>query len=297
MKKIDFIAEVSSNHNRDLNRMKEFIYASKDAGCTGVKFQLFKIDKLFSPEILAKSETHRKRKEWELSVEYIPELSELSHSLGLSFSCTPFYLEAVEILDSHVDFFKIASYELLWHDLFKKCGNTGKPVVFSTGMATLDEIEKALKCLLSTNTKDITVLHCNSAYPTPVEDANLIGVHTLNNMINAIEKPNGISIKTGYSDHTVSPGVLYRAIHQYNINFVEFHIDLDGKGEEYEAGHCWLPNQISEVIANVSSGLEADGEKVFKPSISELPDRDWRADPSDGLRPLLSMREEFFETN
>ena len=80
MQKIDFIAEVSSNHNRDINRMKEFIYASKEVGCTGVKFQLFKIDELFSPEILAKSETHRKRKEWELPIEYIPELAELSHS-------------------------------------------------------------------------------------------------------------------------------------------------------------------------------------------------------------------------
>ena len=81
MQKIDFIAEVSSNHNRDLARMKEFIHASKEAGCTGVKFQLFKIEGLFSPEILARSETHRKRKEWEFPVEYIPELADLTHSL------------------------------------------------------------------------------------------------------------------------------------------------------------------------------------------------------------------------
>jgi sialic acid synthase SpsE len=290
---IKYIAEISSNHNRDVNRMKEFIHALKEIGCSGVKFQLFKIEKLFAPKILAKSEIHRKRKEWELPEECIPELAELSHSLGLSFSCTPFYLDAVEILDPYVDFFKIASYELLWHDLFEKCGNTGKPIVFSTGMATLDEVEKALKCLFDTKTKDITVLHCNSAYPTPVEDANLAGIHTLNNMINTIEKPDGISIKIGYSDHTVSPAVLYRVIHQYNINFVEFHIDLDGKGEEYKAGHCWLPNQISEVIANVNSGLEADGEEIFEPSTSEMPDRDWRADPFDGLRPVKKIRESF----
>ena len=173
MQKIDFIAEVSSNHNRDINRMKEFIYASKEVGCTGVKFQLFKIDELFSPEILAKSETHRKRKEWELPIEYIPELAELSHSLDLSFSCTPFYLEAVDILEPYIDFYKIASYELLWIDLFEKCGNTGKPIVFSTGMATFDEVETTLNCLIATEAKDITVLHCNSAYPTPIKDANL----------------------------------------------------------------------------------------------------------------------------
>ena len=293
MKKIDFIAEISSNHNCDLNRMKEFIYASKEVGCTGVKFQLFKIDELFSPEILAKSETHRKRKEWELPIEYIPELAELSHSLDLSFSCTPFYLEAVDILEPYIDFYKIASYELLWIDLFEKCGNTGKPIVFSTGMATFDEVETTLNCLIATEAKDITVLHCNSAYPTPIKDANLGGINVLKKMIETMDNQNQIEIKVGYSDHTVSPAVLYRAIHKYNVNFVEFHLDLDGKGEEYEAGHCWLPDQISEVIANVNSGLEADGQEIFEPSISELPDRGWRADPADGLRPLLKIRESF----
>ena len=293
MHKIDFIAEVSSNHNRDLTRMKEIIHASREAGCSGVKFQLFKIDELFSPEILAKSEIHRKRKRWELQVEYIPELANLSHSLGLSFSCTPFYLGAVEILKPYVDFYKIASYELLWNDLFEKCGFTGKPIVYSTGMATLDEVENALKGLLNTQTNDITILHCNSAYPTPIKDANLSGINILKEMIDTIDNPNKVEINVGYSDHTVSPAVLYRAIHQYNINFVEFHIDLDGKGEEYEAGHCWLPNQISEVIANINTGFEADGGEIFEPSASELTDRNWRADSSDGLRPLTKVRKSF----
>ena len=293
MQKIDFIAEVSSNHNRDINRMKEFIYASKEVGCTGVKFQLFKIDELFSPEILAKSETHRKRKEWELPIKYIPELADLSHSLGLSFSCTPFYLEAVDILEPYIDFYKIASYELLWIDLFEKCGNTGKPIVFSTGMATFDEVETTLNCLIATEAKDITVLHCNSAYPTPIKDANLGGINVLKKMIETMDNQNQIEIKVGYSDHTVSPAVIYRATHQYNVDFVEFHLDLDGKGEEYKAGHCWLPDQISEVIANLNLGLEADGQEIFEPSISELPDRGWRADPADGLRPLLKIRESF----
>ena len=293
MKKIDFIAEVSSNHNRDLGRMKDFIHASKESGCTGVKFQLFKIDKLFSPEILAKSETHRKRKEWELPEECIPELAELSHSLGLSFSCTPFYLDAVEILDPYVDFFKIASYELLWHDLFEKCGNTGKPIVFSTGMATLEEVKNSIKCLLKTKTKDITVLHCNSAYPTPIIDANLAGINSLQEMVNLVNHSDDIIIKVGYSDHTVSPAVLYRAVHHYDVEFIEFHIDLDGNGEEYSAGHCWLPDEIAPVINNINAGFKADGDKKFEPSPSELPDREWRADPSDGFRPLKHIRKSY----
>ena len=152
MHKIDFIAEISSNHNQDLSRMKEFIYASKESGCSGVKFQLFKIDELFSPEILEKSEIHRKRKDWELPVEYIPELAGLAHSLDLSFSCTPFYLEAVDELEPYIDFYKISSYELLWHELFKRCGNTGKPVAFSIGMSNKEEVENTMNCLLKTKT-------------------------------------------------------------------------------------------------------------------------------------------------
>ena len=290
---IDFIAEVSSNHNRDINRMKEFIYSSKEVGCTGVKFQLFRIENLFSPEILKKSANHRKRKNWELPEKYIPELAELTHKLGMKFSCTPFYLEAVDLLEPYVDFYKIASYELLWKDLFKKCGNTGKPIVFSTGMSTLEEVKEALQWIIETNCKLITILHCNSAYPTPIEDSNLSCMLRLKELAELFQSSNDVSINIGYSDHTVSSSVLYRAIHNYNVDFIEFHIDLDGKGEEYKAGHCWLPNDISKVIKNINEGFLADGHGKFKPSLSELPDRDWRTDPNDGLRPFFKVRKDF----
>ena len=293
MEKVRFIAEVSSNHNRDLERSKKFIDAAKESGCDGVKFQLFKIDELFAPEILEKSEKHRKRKKWELPEEFIPIIANYAHKKGLLFSCTPFYLKAVDILEPHVDFFKIASYELLWLDLFKKCGATGKPIVFSTGMATMQEVRETLHCILQTPCNDITILHCNSAYPTPLDDVNLAGIQTLKNMINSIEKPDDTIVKVGYSDHTVSPAVLYRAVHYYDVDFIEFHIDLDGKGEEYSAGHCWLPDQIAEVISYINTGFAADGDGTIEPSPSDLPDRDWRADTSDGLRPLKKIRGTF----
>ncbi len=293
MSKIQFIAEISSNHNCDLNRCKKFIKSAHEIGCTGVKFQLFKIEELFAPEILRVSKKHSIRKSWELPLEYIPILSDLAHSLDLSFSCSPFYLKAVDELEPYVDFYKIASYEILWLDLFEKCGNTSKPIVFSTGMATINEIESVLNCLINTKTNNITVLHCNSVYPTPVNDANLAVIKELLDVADIYNNQNQAQINVGYSDHTVSSAVIYRAIHQYNINFVEFHLDLDGKGEEYQSGHCWLPCQISEVISTAISGYTADGEKIIGPSQSELPDRDWRADPSDGLRPLLTVRESF----
>jgi len=291
---LDFIAEVSSNHNRDLGRMKDFIKTAADIGCTGVKFQLFKIESLFAPEILARSEEHRQRIKWELPIEFLPDLADYTHKCDLKFSCTPFYLEAVDILEPYVDFYKIASYELLWLELFKKCADSGKPIVFSTGMATIEEVMGALESLLQAECNDITILHCNSAYPTPIEDVNLLGIQALQNeIVNSVENSKNASIKVGYSDHTVSSAVIYRAIHTYSINMVEFHLDIDGKGAEYATGHCWLPDQIAEVISNIKSGFIADGSGIFEPSDSELPDREWRADPQDGLRPLKIKRDSF----
>ena len=83
---VRFVAEVSSNHNKDIQRSKDFIKVVSDIGCDGVKFQLFKVDQLFAPEILLKSSEHRDRKNWELPLEFIPELSEYAHELGLEFS-------------------------------------------------------------------------------------------------------------------------------------------------------------------------------------------------------------------
>lgn len=276
-----FIAEVSSNHHRDLERSYEFIEQAAQAGCASVKFQLFKIDQLFAPEILESSEEHRKRKQWELPVEFIPRLAQRCTDVGIEFSCTPFYLDAVDELEAYVDFYKIASYELLWDDLLAACASTGKPILLSTGMATMVEILHAVEVLRKNGCQSPTLLHCTSAYPTPYAEANLAAIET-------IRGETGCEV--GWSDHTVEPAVIYRAIHRWGARVIEFHFDLDGEGEEFGAGHCWLPEQIEAVIRDVEKGGLADGSGVKEPVPSELPDRLWRADPSDGLRPFREIR-------
>ena len=288
MNSVKFIAEISSNHNRDIQRAIQFIEEAAVAGCDGVKFQLFKIDQLFAPEILEKSQTHRNRRQWELPLEFIPQLSQVAHDLGLTFSCTPFYLDAVGELEPYVDFYKIASYELLWHDLFEACSKTGKPLVFSTGMSNIEEIHPVLALLNGLPAREITILRCTSAYPTPVPEANLASIATLRKAVSG--KYPDLDINIGWSDHTVSPGVIGRAVNRYGANFVEFHFDLEGKGEEFNAGHCWLPHQIKPVIEMIREGLAADGEGKLEPNPSEIGDREWRADPGDGLRPMKTVR-------
>lgn len=288
MMSTQFVAEVSSNHNRNLDRCFEFIDVAAEIGCDAIKFQLFRVEELFAPEILERSEDHRRRKQWELPVEFLPELYKRCNQVGIKFACTPFYLDAVQELLPYVSFFKIASYELLWKDLLIACAGTGKPVVLSTGMATMQEIEDAVDTLTRAGCKNLTLLHCVSAYPTPVTACNLAAIGTLQKAFNI--QNSTFKINFGWSDHSVSPGVIYRAIHRWNASMIEFHLDLDGKGEEFGAGHCWLPRQIQNVINRVTEGFECDGNSIKFPVQSELADRDWRADPKDGLRPFAEIR-------
>jgi len=279
-----FIAEASSNHGRDLNRALAFVDAAADAGCDAVKFQLFKIDRMFAPEILAQSPKHRARAEWELPLAHLKPLAEHCSARKIQFSCTPFYVEAVAELAPYVDFYKVASYELLVSDLLRACAATGKPIVLSTGMSTMEEISAAANTLKEAGARDITLLHCVSAYPTPAAEANLAAIA-------AIRAATGLPV--GWSDHTRRPAVIERAVHHWGATAVEFHLDLDGEGAEYAAGHCWLPEEIAPVIGRIRESQVADGQGFKGPQPSEIADREWRADPSDGMRPLLHIRQSY----
>ncbi len=278
-----FIAEVSSNHHGDLQRCFQFIDKAAEMGCDAVKFQLFKIDQLFSPEVLSASEQHRQRRQWELPLSFLPALAERCQQQRIQFSCTPFYLQAVEQLQPYVDFYKIASYELLWDELLLACAETGKPVLLSTGMATLDEVKHAVD-LFANKRQQLSLLHCVSGYPAPIEQCNLAAIQTLRD---------ACGCPVGWSDHSVSPAVLQRAVHRWGAEIVEFHLDLDAQGDEYAAGHCWLPEQIAPLIRDIRSAFTADGSARKEPAPIEQADRDWRADPQDGLRPLRHIRKTF----
>jgi N-acetylneuraminate synthase len=278
---VKFIAEASSNHDQDLSRALAFVDAAAECGCDAVKFQLFRIRELFAPEILAKSAKHRARVKWELPVAHLAPLAERARERKIEFSCTPFYLAAVAELEPFVAFYKIASYELLWHGLLEACAATGKPVIISTGMATMPEIRAAVATLKRARCRDITALHCVSAYPAPPEEANLAAIAAIREQAQVL---------AGWSDHTRSPAVIERAVHRWGATAVEFHLDLDGKGAEYQAGHCWLPREIAPVIARIREGERADGHGFKEPVAAELSDREWRADPADGLRPLRHLR-------
>jgi N-acetylneuraminate synthase len=287
VKRTRFIAEVSSNHARDLARAHEFVRTAAAIGCTGVKFQQFQIDRLFCAEAIRAKPELAERRAWELPEAFNSELAAHAHDLGIQYSSTPFYLDAIDVLVPHVDFFKIASYQILWHELLTETARTKKPVVLATGMATMDEIERAVETLVHAGCEELLLLHCVSSYPTLPEEANLAAVATLHHRL---------GYPVGWSDHTTKSEVVWRAIRRFGAELIEFHLDLDRKGEEYRFGHCWLPGMVRELLAcpwehaGDAAHLPMDGDGTKSPRPCEDIERGWRTDPSDGLRPLRAVR-------
>ena len=282
---VKFVAEVSSNHNQDVQRCLQFVDVAAAIGCDAVKLQLFKIDQMYAPEVLELLPWLAARRQWELPAFYLPAIAKRCEQRNIELACTPFYLEAVDELLPYVDWYKIASYELPWTAMLQRCAQTGKPVVLSTGMATAKEIEQARRVLRTNGCTNLTLLHCTSAYPAPVNECNLNVLDLLNYFDD---------VKVGWSDHTGNAGVIYRAVHYYNVKMIEFHLDLDATGAEYKIGHCWLPDGAATMIRNVRDGFIADGKEISwrakQPTPTEQAEVLWRHDPTDGLRPFKSER-------
>ncbi len=305
-----FIAEIGSNHNADLNRCLQLVDAAAAAGCGAVKLQVFRVEDLFAPQALEAHPELAHRKAWELPLEFLTPLRERCRKRNVELGATPFAPWAVRELLDHVDFFKIASYELTWPALIYDCATTGKPLVLSTGMATLEEVATAVHSARAGGAADLRLLHCVSGYPTPPGQANLRAIATLREHF---------ALPVGFSDHTCSERVVRRAVNTWDASDVELHIDLDGHG--YEAGeHNWTPKRLRALIVSLprasrqsskdsgtgeidedttSLGAPAaypaddqaiDGDGVKRPMPVEQPDVPWRADPADGLRPIRSLR-------
>lgn len=277
------IAEISSNHNKSLSRCLEFITSAKDCGFDAVKFQLFKIDSLFTPEVLASSPMHRDRRNWEFPLEFLKPISEHCKLHKIQLGITPFYIEAVEESRKFIDFYKVASYELLWTDLHRAIIKHDIPTIVSTGMANLEEIKSVYHIYKSSqfNLNNLTFLHCESTYPASYATVNLKAIETLKH---------DLKCPIGWSDHTKDIDVICHAITAFGVETVEMHFDLDGTGDEAKGGHCWLPEDVKKLMKKIAKCKKMIGDGSKQPATTEVSERLWRADPSDGLRPMKAIR-------
>jgi pseudaminic acid synthase len=222
------IAEIGSNHNRELETAKKLIGVAKNSGCNAVKFQSYTADGIYSVFTPRISEMEGRSKPGEtpyelikriqMPVEWHPLLKEFCDKIGITFCSTPFDESMVDILESiHVPFYKVASYEITHYPMLTKIAMTGKPVILSTGNSGLEDIERAVNVLEKSGCKDYALLHCVSQYPARYEDINLRCLNTLRTAFDCV---------VGFSDHTGDFLSSALAI-SFGASIIEKHVTLD----------------------------------------------------------------------
>lgn len=258
MKKIFIVAEIGCNHNGSKVLAKKMVDEAKRCGVDAVKFQTFSAKELISryaPKAEYQKETTgttdsqlEMTAKLELSHSDYVELKEYAESLGLFVFSTPFDLSAVDFLDSlHQKIWKIPSGEITNLPYLERIGGIkreGKQIVLSSGMATVDEIRTCIGILTKagTNEKDIVLLHCNTEYPTPDEDVNILAIRDLQNSFP--------KVKVGFSDHSVGFAAAIGAA-MLDISFIEKHFTLDKNmpGPDHKASAT--PEELRSLVDNV----------------------------------------------
>ncbi len=271
-KRVFIIAEAGVNHNGSLELAKRLIDVAKEAGADAVKFQTFKAEKLAS-YFIGMAEYQRKNlglsekqlemlKKLELSFEDFGNLKEYCEKKDIMFLSSPFDVESAKFLKTlGMNVFKIPSGEITDYPLLKEIGGYASKVIVSTGMADLGEIENALDVLAESGTKreNITVLHCNSEYPTPFEDVNLMAMVTIKE---------AFKVDVGYSDHTLGIEVPIAAV-AIGAKVIEKHFTLDRNlpGPDHKAS--LEPDELKAMVKAIRNIEKALGNGIKKPSQSE----------------------------
>ncbi len=272
MKKTIIIAEAGVNHNGSIELAKKLIDSAAESGADYVKFQTFKTELAISKHA-EKAKYQQKNtgnnesqfdmvKKLELSFDQFKELKKYCEQKGIKFLSTGFDLPSIEFLNSlNLDVFKIPSGEITNYPYLKKIGKLGKKIILSTGMATIGEIEDALDILIKAGTlkENITILHANTEYPTPMEDVNLKAMQTI---------ACTFDINVGYSDHTLGIEVPIAAV-AMGATVIEKHFTLDRNltGPDHLAS--LEPHELKAMVKAIRNIELAMGNGIKKPSPSE----------------------------
>ena len=270
MNKIFIIAEAGVNHNGNIEIARKLVDEAILAGADAVKFQTFKAENLvckdakkaaYQMETTDSSESHFDMlKKLELTPEMHRELIKYCAEKDIMFLSTPFDIDSLHYLtECGIEIIKIPSGEITNYPYLREVGRTGKPVILSSGMSRLEEIQDAINVLREYGSSEITVLHCNTEYPTPYVDVNLKAMLTIK------EK---LGVDVGYSDHT--PGIeVSVAAAALGAAVVEKHFTLDKNMEGPDHKASLEPDELREMIRQIRN-IEAalgNGQKV--PSDSE----------------------------
>jgi sialic acid synthase SpsE len=266
------IAEAGSNHNRDLATARELIDVAARAGADAVKFQTYRAEGMYSrrtpnPSYLDQKHLLKEQESvWELIKrveipwEWHEELAGFAASAGLHFMSTPFEEAAVDVLESvHVPAYKIASYEINHLPLIEHCARTGKPLLISTGMASLGDIERALDTANSAGCQDVVLLHCAINYPPRFEDLNLNAIRTL---------ATAFKVPVGWSDHTLGHSADVAAV-ALGACMVEKHYTTSRDQAGPDHGFALEPDELKAMVDAIRETEAALGTSVKRMTEAE----------------------------
>jgi N-acetylneuraminate synthase len=272
MKKTLIIAEAGVNHNGSLDLAKKLVDAAAEAGVDYVKFQTFNTKKLASKNA-RKADYQNKNtndtndsqqamlKKLELSHEDHYELIDYCKKKGILFFSTAFDLESLEFLQSlKLGLWKIPSGEITNYPYLKKIAQTNDPIILSTGMSDMSDICNAVEVLIKNGSSrdKITVLHCNTEYPTPMADVNLKAMDYI---------AEELGVKIGYSDHTKGIEIPIAAV-ALGATIIEKHFTLDRNMEGPDHKASLEPHELKEMVSAIRNVEQALGErnKIVTPS-------------------------------
>ena len=275
MTKVLIIAEAGVNHNGDFEKAKKLIEVAAEAGADVVKFQTFKAEKLVS--VAAKKAEYQQNnfseaddsqlnmlKKLELPFEWHQELIDYSKTHNIQFASTGFDEESVDFLANlGQSFFKIPSGEITNLPYLQHIARINKPTILSTGMADLEEISDAIEVLLAggLTRENITVLHCNTEYPTPMEDVNLKAMLHIEQVL---------KVKIGYSDHTLGIEVPIAAT-ALGATVIEKHFTLDRNLPGPDHSASLEPTELKAMVQGIRNIEKAiSGSGIKSPSKSEI---------------------------
>ena len=267
------IAEAGVNHNGSIATAKKMIDAAVNAGADLVKFQTFKAKTLvtetaekadYQKNLTEKGESQFEMiKKLELDQSAHMELIAYSEQKNIQFLSTAFDHDSIDMLaELDIPLYKIPSGEITNLPYMRHIGRKNKPVIMSTGMATLQEVQTALNVLLEAGVKknDLTILHCNTEYPTPMEDVNLKAMLTMRDEL-------GVAV--GYSDHTLGIEVPVAAV-ALGASVIEKHFTLDRTLPGPDHAASLEPHELKEMVSAIRNIEKAMGNGMKKPSPSEI---------------------------
>ncbi len=264
------IAELSGNHNGELSRALRLIDVAAEAGVDAVKLQTYRADTITidhdGPGFRIDEGLWEGRTLYELYEEahtpweWHPALFDHARSLGLAIFSSPFDETAIDFLETlDVPAYKIASFEAIDIGLIMAAARTGKPLIISTGLANLDEIEQAITAARNSGDGGVALLHCVSGYPTPVGEANLA---TISDMAARFEA------NVGLSDHTMSTAVPVAAV-ALGAVIIEKHITLARADGGPDAEFSLEPDELAQLVTQVHDAWQARGEVGYSRKPSE----------------------------